>query len=98
MVHFSDDTHSLADFTREMREHLDRLKATGRPEVLTVDGKAEVIVQDVDAYQKLLDALDEAQAVAGIRRGLESMNRGQGRPAREVLKEIEQRHKISRTP
>jgi hypothetical protein len=50
-----------------------------------VNGKAEVVVQDAGSYQELLDAPDEAQAVAGIRAGLESMERGEGKPASEAL-------------
>ena len=40
------DIHSLSDFQRNTKEHLQRLKRSGRPEVLTVNGKAEVVVQD----------------------------------------------------
>jgi PHD/YefM family antitoxin component YafN of YafNO toxin-antitoxin module len=91
------DIYSLSDFQRKTREHIRRLKRTRRPEVLTVNGKAEVVVQDARSYQDLLDALDEAQAVAGIRAGLESMDRGEGRPASEALSAIRKRHKIPRS-
>ena len=33
--------YSLTDFKLNAKEHLERLRATGRPEVLTVNGKAE---------------------------------------------------------
>lgn len=70
---------------RETREHLERLQETGRPEVLTVHGEAEVVVQDADAYQELLDRLERAEAVAGIREGLASMERGEGRTLEEAI-------------
>jgi PHD/YefM family antitoxin component YafN of YafNO toxin-antitoxin module len=82
------DIHSLTDFQRRTRNHIARLKETGRPEVLTVNGKAEVVVQDAEAYQALLDKVEAAEAIIGIQRGLESMERGEGRPASEVLAEI----------
>lgn len=91
------DIYSLSDFQRKTREHIRRLKRTRRPEVLTVNGKAEVVVQDARSYQELLDALDEAQAVAGIRAGLESMERGEGRAASDALSTIRKRHKIPRS-
>ena len=53
--------------------------------VLTVNGKAELIVQDAKSYQKLLELIDRAEAIEGIRRDLESMKRGAGRPAAEVF-------------
>lgn len=55
------DIHSLSSFQRSTREHMRRLKETRRPEVLTVNGKAEVIVQDASAYQDLVDALGKRE-------------------------------------
>ena len=65
--------------------------------MLTVNGKAELIVQDAKSYQKLLDLLDRAEAIEGIRRGLESMKREAGRPADEVFEAIRKKHKIPRS-
>lgn len=79
------EIHSLTDFQRSAREHIQRLRQTGLPEVLTVNGKAEVVVQDAAAYQDLLDRLDRAEAIAGTHRGLVTMRRGEGQPAEEVL-------------
>ena len=69
--------HSLSDFQRKTREHIERLKRTGEPEVLTVNGRAEIVVQDAEAYQCLLDRLDRAEAIIGIREGLDSIERGE---------------------
>jgi PHD/YefM family antitoxin component YafN of YafNO toxin-antitoxin module len=79
---------SLSEFQRDAKSHIRRLKKTGKPEVLTVNGKAEVIVQDAASYQRLLDELEEAQALKGVRLGLAQANRNEGRPMREVLEEI----------
>ena len=46
------DIRSLTDFQRNTKSHLKRLKSTGRPEVLTVNGKAELIVQDAAASSR----------------------------------------------
>lgn len=80
-----DDIVSLSDFQRHTKDHLLRLRESGRPEVLTINGKAELVVQDARAYQALLDALDYAEAVAGFRRGLEGIARGEDKDAAEVL-------------
>jgi len=42
------------------------LKKTGQPVVLTVNGKAEIVVQDAESYQKLLEAKDRMEAIEGI--------------------------------
>ena len=74
MVHL-EDIHSLTDFQRNTKEHIQRLKVS-RPEVLTVNGKAEIVVQDAASYQKLLELIDRVEAIEGIQKGLESMQRG----------------------
>ena len=56
MVHLSEDIHSMTDFKRRTSDFVARLKETGRPIVLTTNGRGEVVVQDAAAYQKLLDA------------------------------------------
>lgn len=74
-----EDIRSLTDFQRNTRTHLKHLKSTGRPVVLTVNGRAEVIVQDAQAYQEMLDT------IRGIQRGLDSMKRGEGEPAAKAF-------------
>lgn len=46
------------------------MRESGRPVALTINGKTEVVVQDAASYQRLLDQLDELQALEGIKRGL----------------------------
>jgi|SRR6185437_8194524 len=83
-----EDIRSLTDFQRNTKAHLKRLKATGRPEVLTINGKAELIVQNAAAYEETIDA------IRGIQRGLKEMLRGTGKPARQVLETLRSKHKI----
>ncbi|HEY4961960.1 MAG TPA: type II toxin-antitoxin system Phd/YefM family antitoxin [Terriglobales bacterium] len=54
-----EDIGSLTDFARNTKAHLKRLKRSGRPELLTVNGKAEVVVQNASAYQQLLEELEK---------------------------------------
>jgi hypothetical protein len=84
------DIRSLTDFQRNTKSHLRRLKSSGRPEVLTVNGKAELIVQEASAYEETLNAIH------GIQRGLDGMKAGTGKPFRAALDEIRARHKIPR--
>jgi PHD/YefM family antitoxin component YafN of YafNO toxin-antitoxin module len=85
------DVQPLTEFKRNTTEFRERLKATGRPEVLTVDGRAEVVVQNVAAYQKLLDELDRLQALDGIRRGLLDVAKGRGVPPETMDAELRAR-------
>ena len=72
-----------------------QLKKTRRPLVLTVKGKAAAVVQDAEAYQRLLDIAARADAEEGIRQGLEDVVRGRTRPAREVFADIRRKHGLS---
>jgi hypothetical protein len=49
------DVRPLSDFKRSQAEILQHLKTTRRPLLLTLNGRAEVVIQDAAAYQKLLD-------------------------------------------
>ena len=83
---------SLSDFQRNTREHIENLKKTGHPLVLTVNGQAEVVVQSAAAYQKLLDAADELDTIMHLRRALDEMADGKGVPAEQFFDEL-RRHR-----
>ena len=72
------------------------VEASGQSMPLKLDSKTEVVVQTAQSDQHLLDRLDQAEAVLGIRQGLASMERGEGRPAEEVFEDIRRRHQIPR--
>lgn len=91
------DIHPLTGFLRDHKAHLERLAATGRPEVLTVNGKARVVIQDAEAYQKMLDALDTIETERIVRERLASLDRGEaGVPAEQVLADVRKRLGIKR--
>ena len=77
-------------------EFMRRLKKTKQPIVLTVNGKAEAVVQDAEAYQHLLDIAARADGVEGIRQGIEDAERGRTRPAHDALEDIRAEYGIPR--
>jgi len=66
MLDISKDIQSLANFQRNTFKLIEELKETGQPVVLTVNGKAEVVVQDSKSYQKLLDTIERLEAVSKL--------------------------------
>jgi prevent-host-death family protein len=82
------DIQSLSTFKRDTAKVVRQLKKTGQPVILTVNGKAELVVQDAESYQKLVEAKDRIDAIEGIRRGLESMRRNAGKPAEKFFQEF----------
>ena len=93
MLDLANDIRSLSDFKRKTSELLDRLKKTGHPLVLTINGRAELVVQDADAYQQLLDRVETSEA---LQRGFVDVKAGRTKPAREVLRRLRRKHGIPR--
>ena len=86
MIDVTQDIHSLTTFKRNSSGLMKQMKKTGRPLVLTIKGKAEVVLLDAASYQQIADYLD---AVAGIREGLNQMKKGTGRAADKVFDDLE---------
>jgi prevent-host-death family protein len=95
MINLGQDIRPLTDFKRSTADFVKRMKRTRRPVVLTVNGRAELIVQDAVSYQQLLDRLERLEAVAAIREGVAAEAQGRVRPARRALKELQDRLGIS---
>lgn len=53
-----EDIHPLSDFRRRTTAFIRKLKETGRPMVLTLNGRPEVVVLDAASYQLLVDRLN----------------------------------------
>lgn len=96
MLNIPTDIQPLTTFRRRSAEFLKQIKKSKRPVVLTVNGKAAAVIQDPEAYQRLLDIAAQADAREGIRQGLEDARKGRSRPAKEFFKEFEAAHGISR--
>ena len=89
------DIYSLSDFQRNTRDRITKLKESGNPAVLTVNGQAELVIQSADAYQKLLDDQQLLESIRSIGRGLEQAKRGEGRPVRDFLETLAGEHGFS---
>src|SRR5438552_14832476 len=90
MLDIAKDIQSLTEFKRNTAEYMEQLKLTGRPLVLTVNGKAELVVQDAASYQAMLEAAEDARTL----RALLSAKAGKGRPAAEVLEDIQKKYNL----
>ena len=94
MIDLTKDIQSLTNFRRNSGDFMKQLKKTKRPIVLTVNGKAEAIVQDAASYQRLLDIAAAGDPQEGIRQGNKDHSEGRVRSANEVFADFEKRHGI----
>jgi hypothetical protein len=95
MATIPENRETLTSFTREPADKLKTIKTDGEPLILTVGGKAKYVIHDAASYRKLLDALDKAEAIAGIRRGLEDVAKGKTRPIDQVIAEKKRKYGLS---
>ncbi len=83
------DIHPLTDFKRKTSDFLRQLKETGNPVVLTINGKAEIVVQDAASYQKLYDLAERLETIQAVKEGIASADRGEGRPMDDAFDALE---------
>ena len=93
MLDISRDIDSLSNFKRNTPEFLRQLKKSGQPVVLTVNGRAELVVQDTASYQKLIEQAARAQRadeLESLRVAVEELKAGKGTPVEELFADMRQ--------
>ena len=71
------DIRTLTEFKRDTTRFISHLKDTGRPSVLTVNGRPALVVMDAEAWQDTQNQIEYARAVVAIRKGLTQAREGQ---------------------
>lgn len=86
--------HSLTDFKQWTPKLVAQMEESRHPLVLTVNGRPQLVVLPAASYEWFQQALERMEAIEAIQRGLESFDRGAGRPAREAFEELRRKHEI----
>lgn len=86
------DILSLSDFKRRSAALLEQMKTTQRPLVLTVNGRAELVVQDAASYQRMEALALRLEAIEGIKEGLADMEAGRGEEASVLFEQLERKY------
>jgi len=88
MLDIHSDINSLSNFKRNTPEFLRQLKETGHPVVLTINGKAELVVQDAASYQKLIEIAERAERMEALQASIADMRAGKVSPVEDLLAEM----------
>lgn len=88
MINLREEINSLSNFKRNTSEFLEQLKKSGKPIILTINGKAELVVQDAESYQRLLEISEKLETIEALKPAIEEMKAGKGEPAEKVLAEL----------
>ena len=92
-ISLAEDIRSVTDLKRHTREILDHIHQTGRPVVLTVNGRADSVIIDAKVYEKQLKAMNLARLMSEAESQVAGAG-GQTRPARTFLEEFKNARKI----
>jgi prevent-host-death family protein len=87
-----DDIRSLTDFQRNAKTYAKRMSRSGRPMVLTVNGKPGFVVQDANSYQELLDKLEDLRDLESLRDAVDQGRRGECIPMEKVFEGLREKH------
>lgn len=87
-MYTTNDIYPVSDFNRKTSEHIKRVQETKRPEILTVNGKAAVVIVDPESYDKMAQNQELLQSLKNIAIANEQHENGQGKPAQQVFEEL----------
>ncbi len=82
------DIHSLTDFTRNAKAYIRRIKDTKNPMAITVNGDAQVVVQDAESFQSMVDELERVRFIAAMRESEAAVRDGQVQDIDQAFLEI----------
>jgi prevent-host-death family protein len=88
MLDIARDIQSLSHFKRNTAQVMKRMKQSGNPVVLTVNGKAEVVVQDAAAYQRLMALAERAEMLAFLQEAKAEADAGHTVDARAFVESL----------
>ena len=84
----STDITNFTEHRKHLREHLTRVRETGRPLYITTNGKTDAVVLSPGAYDELADKAELAESLVMMDRSMEDICAGQTKPAKPALKKI----------
>ena len=87
----TEDIKSISDLKKKTREIFDQIHRTGRPVVVTVNGKPDVVLLDAAVFERKLKALNLGHLLVEAELDVKE---GRTRSAREFLKEFKHAKKI----
>lgn len=90
------EIRSLTEFQRNAKAFVARLQRSGRPEVLTVNGKAAIVVQDAASFARMLQELDAGRAAEAVRVGLEQAEAGKTLALEQARRELRRKHGLGK--
>jgi prevent-host-death family protein len=88
----SEDIKSVSDLKKKTNEIFRQMHNTGRPIIVTVNGKPDAVLLDVDVFEKKLKSLNLGMLLTEAEK---DATEGRTRNARDFMKELKKGAKVS---
>lgn len=82
------ETTSYSEFRENLSSHFKRLKKSGKPTLITQNGKTAAVVMAPETYESLMMDAEEARSIARLKKAQAQARAGKGRPAAEVFADL----------
>lgn len=92
MLNINNGIRSLTEFKQNSSEILANLKKTHSPTVLTVNGRAEVVLIDPKTYQEMVEKIYLAESARRIENALTDIDSDKGIDAKETFEKIRKKY------
>jgi prevent-host-death family protein len=92
-VSIVEDIKPITELKKNTREIFEQLHRTGRPIIVTVNGKPDAVLLDAVVFERKLQALNLASLLAEAEADVQA---GRVRPTRQFLTELKHAKKVSR--
>ncbi len=84
----STDVTSFTAHRRNLRDHLNQIRATARPLFVTTNGETDAVVLSPEAFDELAEKVELAESLMMLDRGMEEVAEGKVRPLGEAVRKI----------
>lgn len=92
-ISITEDIKSVSDLKKKTNEIFRQMHRTGRPIIVTVNGKPDAVLLDVEVFEKKLKTLNLSILLAEAET---EIKKGRIRPARNFLRELKHSAKVPR--
>lgn len=90
------DIQSLSEFKQNASKFVKQVQETREPVVLTVNGKAAVVIQDAESYQEMVGFQERAKLAALLSKRIRDIDEGVSmRTAEEFFAEFSEKYDVS---
>ena len=87
----TEDVKTVSEVKKNLRAVLEQVRDSGRPVVVTVNGKPDAVLIDVETYERKLKSLN---LVGLLAEGEQDVRKGRTRSASAFLRELKRAKKI----